>query len=200
MTTDSEINQPKGWHGRGYLPHFEGGEICQFITIHLGDSLPQKVLSRWKAELEREKDENAKIILSGRVENYLDQGYGACFLKDKPIASLVQESLLHHDASRYKLISWVIMPNHLHFLIKPVNNHEVSEIIKKFKSFTAHEASKVLHRSGKFWQEDYYDRYIRNFEHYEETITYIENNPVKARLCKKREDWKFGSAYYKKNF
>ena len=105
----------------------------------------------WKNELEREKDENAKIILYKRYEAYLDQGYGACFLKDERVAATVQEALLHHDASRYKLISWVVMPNHAHFLIKPVNNHSLSEIMKKFKSYTSHEANKILQRNGKFW-------------------------------------------------
>jgi REP element-mobilizing transposase RayT len=200
MPMDSKIKQPKGWHSRGYLPHFDGGEICQFITLHLGDSLPQKVWLRWKTELEQEKDENAKIILYQRFENYLDEGYGACFLKDERIAAQVQESLFYHDASRYKLISWVVMPNHTHFLIKPINDCEISEIMQKFKSFTAHEANKTLLRSGRFWQEDYFDRYIRNLEHYEQTIAYIENNPVKAKLCSRAKDWKFGSAFYKKVF
>ena len=65
---------PRGWHCRGYLPHFDGGEICQFITLHLGDALPREVVERWKMELEREKDERAKIELYKRVENYLDRG------------------------------------------------------------------------------------------------------------------------------
>ncbi len=198
MRKNSEIYEPKGWHSRGYLPHFDGGEICQFITIHLGDALPREVLLRWKAELEQEKDENAKIILYERYEAYLDQGYGACYLRQEPVASLVQDSLLFHDTSRYKLISWVVMPNHAHFLIKPINNHTISEIMKKFKSYTSHEANKLLQRTGKFWQEDYFDRFTRNFEHFEKTIAYIENNPVKAKLCKSADEWKFGSAYYKK--
>ena len=186
---------PVGWHSRGYLPHYDGGEILQFITLHLGDALPRKVIEKWKKELERETDERAKIELRKRVENYLDKGCGECYLKIKEIAEQVQESLLHFDAIRYKLIARVIMPNHTHFLIKPINNPSLSEIMKKFKSFTAHEANKLLHRSGQFWQEDYFDRYIRNRDHYEKTIDYIENNPVKAGLCEKRGDWKFSSAY-----
>jgi hypothetical protein len=46
MINQSQKNSvaPKGWHSRGYLPHFDGGEICQFISLHLGDALPRKVL------------------------------------------------------------------------------------------------------------------------------------------------------------
>ncbi|MEO6588069.1 MAG: transposase [Pyrinomonadaceae bacterium] len=185
----------KGWHSRGYLPHFDGGEICQFITFHLGDALPLKVIDYWKLELAREKDDRAKIELYKRTENYLDKGYGECYLKTDLIAAQAQESLIRFHAVRYKLIAWVIMPNHVHFLLKPLNNHSLSEIIKKYKSFTAHEINRILNRRGQFWQEDYFDRYIRDHEHYEKTISYIENNPVKAGLCEKPEDWKYSSAY-----
>jgi hypothetical protein len=75
----------KGWHSRGYLPHFDGGEICQFITIRLGDSLPQSVWRKWKLELEHEKNDDAKIIFYQRFENYLDESYGECNLKDERI-------------------------------------------------------------------------------------------------------------------
>jgi REP element-mobilizing transposase RayT len=190
--------KPKGRHSRGYLPHFDGGEICQFFTLHLGDSLPQKVWLKWKNKLERETDDQIKIILYQRFENYLDEGFGQCFLQVERIASQVQESLLHFGLIRYKLLAWVIMQNHIHFLLKPIHNHQVSKIIKNFKSFTSHEADKILQRSGKFWQEDYFDRYIRNYEHFVKTVDHIGNNPVKARLCKDYRDWKFSSAHLEK--
>ncbi len=147
-------------------------------------------------ELAREKDEDKQIELYKRTEKYLDQGYGKCYLKTEEIAAQIQESLLHFHTIRYKLIAWVIMPYHIHFLLKPINNYSLSEIMRKFKSFTAHEVNKIIGRKGQFWQEDYFDRYIRNYEHYIKTIDYIENNPVKAGLCEKRSDWKFSSAYY----
>jgi putative transposase len=40
-----------GWHSRGYLPHFDGGEIAQTVTFRLADSLPRTVLERWKSEV-----------------------------------------------------------------------------------------------------------------------------------------------------
>jgi hypothetical protein len=33
---------PLGWHSRGYLPHFDGGELAQFITFRLHDALPDQ--------------------------------------------------------------------------------------------------------------------------------------------------------------
>lgn len=93
-------NQPRGWHSRGYLPHFDGSEIYQFITFHLGDALPLKVIERWKLELAHEKDDEARIELHRRTEKYLDQCSGKCYLKIEEIAANIQKSLLHFDAVR----------------------------------------------------------------------------------------------------
>ena len=190
---------PRGRHSRGRLPHFDGGSIWQFITLHLGDALPQSVLERWNRELEHEKDAQAKILLFMRIEQYLDQGYGACYLRQPAIAEEVQESLWHFDSIRYRLSAWVIMPNHTHFLLKPAEGIELSDIMRNHKSFTAHKCNKLLSRSGSFWQLDYYDRFIRDAQHYRSVVKYIENNPVKARLCKGPSDWRFSSAYCRKD-
>jgi hypothetical protein len=63
------------------------------------------------------------------------------------------------------------------------------------KSYTAHEANKLLGLTGQFWSKEYFDRYMRNAEHFYRTVTYIEYNPDKARLCKSPEDWPFSSAF-----
>ncbi len=39
---------PKGWHSRGYLPHFDSPETIQFITFRLADSLPRHVTEALK--------------------------------------------------------------------------------------------------------------------------------------------------------
>ena len=129
------------------------------------------------------------------IEKFLDAGYGACFLKDPVVATMVADSLKFHDKKKYELASWVIMPNHLHFLVTPFENVELSAIAHSIKSYTAHEANKLLGRTGRFWQVEPFDRYIRNARHYRSVIRYIENNPVKAGLCKTAVDWKFSSAY-----
>ena len=63
-----------GWHSRGYLPHFDGIQIPQFITFRLADSMPRKVVLRWQNELKLIQDQQQKLLLRRRVEKYLDQG------------------------------------------------------------------------------------------------------------------------------
>jgi REP element-mobilizing transposase RayT len=186
-----------GWHSRGYLPHFDGGELAQTINVRLSDSLPQAVLKRWEKELAVNPTATAEAVLRRRIERYLDQGYGSCELKDARIAGIVQESLLRFDDQRYQLSAWVVMPNHAHMILTPQASWSLSEIMKSLKSYTSHEANKILGRSGQFWMEDYFDRYIRDKKHFATAIAYIENNPVKAGLCDRPEDWPFSSAWFR---
>ncbi|HEV7643657.1 MAG TPA: transposase [Pyrinomonadaceae bacterium] len=109
---------------------------------------------------------------------------------------MVQESLLFGDDKKYRLLSWVVMPNHIHFLMVPIYPHTLSEIHHSVKSYTANEANKLLNRTWTFWQREYFDRYIRDEDHYRNTVNYIELNPVKAKLCKNASDWIYSSAYY----
>jgi len=185
--------KPEGWHSRGYLPHFDAGEVFQSITFRLHDSMPQTLLEKWTLELAHDS-ETFKEELQYRIEGYLDRGVGACYLADERIAALVRSALLHFDGDRYRLSAWVVMPNHLHFLAAPCYSYSLSKIMHSLKSYTAQEANKLLRRKGRFWFEDYFDRYIRNAKHFENAISYIENNPVRAGLCCAPREWRFSSA------
>jgi REP element-mobilizing transposase RayT len=194
----SEISdhKPIGWHSRGYLPHFDAGEVFQSITFRLYDSMPQTLLEQWKQELARESEE-FEDKLRYKIEAYLDRGIGACYLANNRIATLVQSALLHFDGERYRLAAWVVMPNHVHLLAAPCSPHSLSNIMHSIKSYTAQQANKILGRKGNFWFEDYFDRYIRNANHYENALSYIESNPEGAGLCKSSRDWEFSSAWFR---
>ncbi len=78
-------------------------------------------------------------------------------------------------------------------------DRELKDIMHSLKSYTSHEANKILLSEGQFWLEDYFDRYIRSEKHFRKTVEYSENNPVKAKLCKNPSDWPFSSAWFKKH-
>jgi putative DNA methylase len=181
------------WHSRGYLPHFEGGEIPQSITFRLHDSLPQSLLEQWSEELASLPETERQTERSRRIDAALDAAHGACWLRDPDIAQIVERALRHFDDQRYRLHAWCVMPNHVHVLMTPLHGHSLSSILHTWKSFTAKEANKKLGREGAFWMEEYFDRAMRNDEHFNKVVEYIENNPVKAKLCACAEDWQFGS-------
>ena len=109
---------------------------------------------------------------------------------------MVQENLWHRDGVQYRLLAWVVMPNHVHALIEVWQN-PLPEILKNWKSYTAKVANHILGREGTFWQDDYFDRYIRDEEHYRRAVLYIENNPVKAGLVRLAAHWPWSSPHFR---
>ncbi|MGB7068757.1 MAG: transposase [Pyrinomonadaceae bacterium] len=191
-----DANETKGWYSRGYLPHFDAGPIrTQFVTFRLFDSLPQNVLQRIRLELQLRKPENISRETFILAERYMDKGYGECFLRRHEIALIVKDTLLKFDEKRYRLHAWVIMPNHVHAMLRLLEGERLDRVMHSIKSFTASEANKVLRRNGTFWMREAFDRYIRDANHHGRVFRYIENNPVKARLCSAPEEWEFSSAW-----
>ena len=188
----------KAWHSRGYLPHLDQPDIIQSITFRLADSVPADVIAAWKSELAlkgREATSDPRCAeLRERIERYAGQGHGACWLRDERIAGQVEDALLHFDGVRYRLLSWVIMPNHVHALIETTPGFPLEAVVHSWKSFTAKQVNKIIGRSGQVWEEDYFDRYIRDENHLSTVVDYIEQNPVKAGLVDTASDWRWSSA------
>ena len=171
--------------------------MIQSLNFRLGDALPSAVLERWQRELALRPETERSVQLREKVEDYLDAGYGSCWLSKSDIAQVVQDSLLHFDSKRYLLLAWCIMPNHVHVLIEERVGFPLATVLHGWKSFSAHQANTRLGRTGEFWQREYLDRYVRNAEHYERAVAYIEGNPVKAGLAKVRTDWRWSSARFR---
>jgi REP element-mobilizing transposase RayT len=89
------------------------------------------------------------------------------------------------------------MPNHVHALIETREGFPMADVLHSWKSYTSSRATKWLGRRGEFWQREYLDRFIRNAEHYEAVVAYIEENPVKAFLAKVKADWPRSSAQFR---
>ncbi len=172
---------------RGYLPHFENRAI-QFITFRLYDSVPKELIEEWKMVLTQESDAEGPSDVARQmhklVDKFEDSGYGQCFLADSRVADMMEQTLKHDDGKKYDVISYCIMPNHVHVMIRVYEGVSLSSILHTWRSYSAHEANKILERSGEFWMKDYYDRYIRDARHYAAVVQYIKDNPSKAGLGK----------------
>ena len=211
----------RGWHERGYLPHCDKPGLTQFITFRLWDSMPESRRGEWEHLLNIAERSNAPRTAAGarsiaspddktraesqretsreqriKLEDYLDRNHGDCFLRDPRIAALMETALRFHHGTRFDLLAWVVMPNHVHALIK-VGDTPLSDIIQNWKSIVAVKANKLLGRTGDFWQLDYWDTFMRDEAQTRKAIRYIENNPVEARLCRAPEEWPFTSARFR---
>jgi REP element-mobilizing transposase RayT len=183
--------QHKGYYERWFLPHYDIPNACQFITYRLGDSLP--------ASKVKELNDLAPEQRTPSMQAYLDAGLGQCYLRHPSIAAIIEENLLHFHKKRYDLLAWVVMPNHVHTLIRVYQGYPLAKIVWSWKSFTAKAANKELGRTGDFWMPDYFDRSARNENELQEIANYIEYNPVSAGLVSKPEDWRFSSAGYRRD-
>jgi putative transposase len=183
-------DEHKGWHSRGYLPHFDAPNVIQSITFRLADSLPASIELRRALEIVPDRPD-ARLQ---RLESLLDAGRGACALRDPRAARIVEDALLYLDGQRYRLLAWVVMPNHVHMLIEIIEGHSLSGIMQSLKVRTARECNRLLGTSGRFWEPEYYDRMIRNERHLSNVILYIHSNPVVAGLVSEPQLWPFGSA------
>lgn len=190
----------RGWYSRGYLPHFDHPGLLQFITYHLADSLPTAVLSKISRELSQLPAEQQEAMRTQRLDALLDAGYGSCILYSPEAAGCVVETWLHFAGLRYDLIAWVVMPNHVHVLIRAYQGVPLAKIVQSWKSFTGRRIRALASQShsvppsDRIWMREYWDRYIRDERHFQAVIEYIHQNPVKAGLVKRAEEWRWSSA------
>ena len=132
------------------------------------------------------------------------------WLKNEEVADLVADSLKYRDGKVYQLKAFCIMSNHVHVVFKPLLNEKslqeikgstplkfessektLGEIMQSLKGYTAHEANKILNRTGQFWEEESYDHEVRNDEELSRIVKYVLNNPVKVGLVKSWQDWRW---------
>lgn len=203
-----------GWHERGYLPHCDFPDLIQLVTFRLADSMPESRRGEWEHLLKIEDVRERRTQLEG----YLDRGVGACHLRDPRIAKLCEDALLFFHGQRYELRAWCIMPNHVHVLVH-VRNWPLWKMVQQWKVNSAMKARKLLSAERRaparlddkpvqpvpsrgsalqgFWQREYWDTFMRDEAQERRAVHYVENNPVKAGLCKTPADWPFASARFR---
>jgi len=181
---------------RGYLPHLEGEQPIYFVTFRLADSLPRELLTRLRKErqlLDRTEEAampgapdrirmKASQALLRKAEHCLDNGAGKCHMRDPRIAKIVADGIRLFHGKRYEILAWCVMPNHAHVVFAPFPPYQLQTILHSWKSFSAQAANRLLQRSGRFWQPEYFDHLVRNEESLVRIVRYVNENPRKAGL------------------
>ena len=179
------------------LPHWTKAGGIYAITFRLADSLPPAAAQALRLERfsiqRRATDQQRKLTVIERkrlhqlhetkVDQLLDKAHGECLLRRADIGQIVADALIHFDKERYQLLSWCIMPNHVHAVLQPAESAELPQILHSWKSFTAHKINERLDRSGiEFWQDEYYDHLIRDEDDLIHCVEYAWSNPDHAEL------------------
>ncbi len=212
---------------RRHLPHWQPDGAVVFITFRLFGSLPQSILDKigrlrenLKIEMDKGKMPGEEVMLRAQrlfelLDDSLDQVWkdensmSPRWLDKPEVAGVVRDAMKYYEGDRFLEHRYVIMPNHVHWLIEPLpgkirNIQEgrsnetgfwsLASIMKSVKGYSGKEGNRILGRSCPFWQEESYDHWIRDQKNYDRIIEYINVNPVKAGLCEKPEDWQWSSA------
>ena len=171
------------------LPHWSKDRIATFVTFRLADSLPQERLDQLRAEktawLAAHPQPWTEVVadefhrrFGDALLSELDAGHGSCVLRREDCRRIVEDSIWHFAGERYALYAYVVMPNHVHVLLMPLNSWSVSKSVEAIKRFTAHQINAALGREGALWQKESYDTLVRNARQFKAIIRYIRENDL----------------------
>lgn len=171
-----------------HLPHYDQAGLIQMVTFRLNDSMPALCRSEWSDLFKL-----SPALVDQKMQSYIDAGKGSYILSNPEMANATEKCLLDFDVQRYLLLAWVVMPNHVHVLVKTVKDWPLAVIIQGWKSVSAKMIGALCDIKS-VWHKNYFDRYIRNERHLLEATRYIHNNPVVAGLAVRSEDWLYSTA------
>jgi putative transposase len=168
---------------RRKLPHLHAPGSPLFLTWRLHGSLPEG--RAFPVDLT-----SGQAFVA--MDRLLDQARtGPLHMERAEMAEIVAAAI-ERSTKMYELHAWVVMSNHVHLLITP--KIDPSKITHCLKGSTAREANKILGVQGTFWQDESYDRLVRNAPEFERIKRYIEWNPVRAEMVTAPEEFLWSSA------
>jgi REP-associated tyrosine transposase len=193
---------------RRNLPHWHPEGKAIFLTWRLAGSLPESCRGGRTGSHRAETKHTGKSAgatedgAAGewdekfhRLDAELDRAAsGPVWLRSPEIACYVEGAILRgSEFGHYVLHAYVVMPNHVHMLLRP--RVPLRRITGAIKGVSARDANTVLRRTGlPFWQNESFDRWIRDDEEFQRIRSYIELNPVAAGLAASPDQWPCSSA------
>jgi putative transposase len=184
-----------------HLPHWRFPGACYICTFRTRDSLPLEIMEQFKAEEQRwQKRLDAatqKGVLPSEIRDawhafqrkqvrkldlLLDTGRGECLLRHPEHRTILAEAFHHFEGARVEMLAYVIMPNHAHVLCRPLPGHVLEMLTASWKRHSSQRIHRLLGRTGPLWQNETWDRMIRDEAHYTRAVRYIAQNPAKAQL------------------
>ena len=101
----------------------------------------------------------------------------------------------HHEKGYFICIGYAVMPDHYHLVFLLEEERSLSQVMDAIGGFTSKEINKHRGWSGRFWQEAYHDRMVRDDEEFENQLNYVRENPLRAGFVEKAEDWPYTEVY-----
>ena len=102
---------------------------------------------------------------------------------------LVRDHILSGDGKFYELLAVMVMPDHVHVIIRPNPGVELSRIMKGIKGASARLINHRRGRTGALWQDESWDRIVRGEDEYAAELNYTFENPLRKGLTDDPMKW-----------
>jgi REP-associated tyrosine transposase len=184
-------------------PRWSPDGAVTFLTFRTSDSIPEQVVKAWERDKENwlarrghtgahwstlvpglpaEEQRLFLRIFNRCREDYLDGCHGQCWLRNDDVAQIVNDALLQFDGTHYRAGEFVIMPNHVHFLVAFPDQTTMKAQFESWVTLTTEQIRLVNAEAGELWHPDPFHNVVRSVEQYEWLVRYIADNPRKSGL------------------
>jgi REP element-mobilizing transposase RayT len=180
------------------------------VIYRIAGTIPAGVLrelqNQAEAKLKREPPTGMSLThyrlrihkqLFGVYDRYLDTAAKIDWLARPEVAGVIRENLYNHHGKQYHLLAYCVMPNHVHGIIEVL--HEPAEraqatddmptlslVVRSFKAEVSRRAHSELSFAGEIWQQNFFDRVIRDAKDAANAERYISENPIRWEGQQKR--------------
>lgn len=138
------------------------------------------------------------------LKHYLEKGYiyyitsvthlrKKIFLDEIAARFLLITIAYHKFVLDFKLLAYVIMPEHFHMIIQPSDERSLSKIMNFIKGNFSRKYNQIYGRTDPVWQKRYYDEVMKSEKDIINKINYIHKNPVSKKLVADVSDYEFSS-------
>lgn len=95
------------------------------------------------------------------------------------------------DEKFYRLIAAVVMPDHIHLILRPKDGFTLSRVMQGIKGVSAKLINEYRSTRGTFWQDEYHDRILRSDDEAIEKARYLLENPLRAGLIQQGDQYPY---------
>jgi putative transposase len=142
-------------------------------------SITQRHLPHWRLD-------GATYFLTFRLKSL-------AFSEDE--IAIVRDHIRDGDGKFYELLAVMVMPDHVHVILRPNDGIDLSRIMKGMKGASARLINQWRQRTGPLWQDESWDRIIRNHDEYVGQVNYMFENPIRKGLID--DPWKWPGWWYR---
>ena len=104
----------------------------------------------------------------------------------------------HHQVALAdaRLLAWVLMPDHVHWLVQVGEEGNLSRVVNRLKSASSRQVHRLMGTRGSLWQQGFHDHALRAEEDVRRVARYVLANPLRAGLVQRLGEYPYWNAIW----